>query len=464
METDLEGQLRALRRRIRRIERKKPKPAPAPGRVGESTPPDGLPKYVQDWGGRMRRPSPLKDDMPEGGPARYDAETLLDGRGLSNEYGSYFLSERLYANHQRHGSMEISHLAELPGELLGGISRDDIPAREPRRWAFLDTETTGLAGGTGTCAFLVGVGTIDEDGFRVRLFFMRDYDEEPAMLAALSEFLAGYDVLVTYNGKAYDAPLLETRYRLKRLPFPIERMHHLDLLHGARRLWKLRLTSCRLMDLEYEILGVERQGDLPGELIPYYYFEYLKTKQAFRLVPLLHHNVIDIVSLACLTAVVLPAFDSPTEVDFRHGADMLGLARWLNRSGDHEQALELYRRATSRSLSDENLFAALWETALLEKKRGDFEAMTALLADLTGVANAHRVAACEELAKHYEHRVKDLPQALAFTEQGIEPLGSPELLHRKSRIERKLARRAGAGEELFLAGEAPGGDEHSCLS
>ena len=360
METDLEEQLRALRRRIRRIEHQKPKPAPAAQRVGEPAA-DGFPKFVQDWGGRIRRPSPLKDDMPEGGPARYDAETLLDGRGLTNEHGSYFLSERLYANHQRHGSMEISHLAELPGELLGGISRDEIPAREPGRWAFLDTETTGLAGGTGTCAFLVGVGTIDEDGFRVRLFFMRDYDEEPAMLAALAEFLSGYDVLVTYNGKAYDAPLLETRYRLKRLPFPIERMHHLDLLHGARRLWKLRLTSCRLMDLEYEILGVERQGDLPGELIPYYYFEYLKTKQAFRLVPLLHHNVIDIVSLACLTAVVLPAFDSPTDVNFRHGADLLGLARWLNRSGDHEQALELYRRATSQPLSDENLFSALWE-------------------------------------------------------------------------------------------------------
>ena len=131
---------------------------------------------------------------------------------------------------------------------------------------------------------------------------MRDYDEETAMLAGLADFLRWHDVLVTYNGKAYDAPLLETRYRLKRQWWPFERMHHLDLLHGARRLWKLRMESCRLMQLEYDILGVVREGDLPGELIPYYYFEYLRTRQAFKLVPLFHHNVIDIVSLACLTA------------------------------------------------------------------------------------------------------------------------------------------------------------------
>ena len=435
METDLSQQLKHLRRRIRRIERSKPRPLAAP-----ENPANGFPKYIQDWPRAKPPPAHLIDDMPGGDPEHYDAEKLLDGAVHENDHGTYFLSERLYASHQRHGSMEISHLGELPPEYLRGISRDEIPACEPGRWAFLDTETTGLAGGTGTCAFLVGIGTIDEDGFRVRLFFMRDYDEEAAMLTAISDFLGGYDVLVTYNGKAYDSPLLETRYRLSRLKFPIERMHHLDLLHGARRLWKQRLESCRLVDLEYEILGVERQGDLPGELIPYYYFEYLKTRQAFRLVPLLHHNVIDIVSLACLTAVVLPAFASPAEADPPHGADLLGLARWLRRNGEDETALELYRRAIGKHMSEECLFSALWESAMLEKRRGNREAMVGLLSDISEVRNAHQLSAFEELAKYYEHHEKNYQQALAMTDAAVAIDSSPGLLHRKSRLGGKLER------------------------
>ncbi|MYA79358.1 MAG: hypothetical protein F4X39_02370, partial [Acidobacteriia bacterium] len=251
-------------------------PVPRSGENGESTS-ESLPYFQQEQ------------------PERYDAEQVLDGEVMENQWGRYFLSERFYPGHQRHGDYEIAKLAALPGEWLGAISRGEIPPYDPSRWAFLDTETTGLAGGAGTCAFLVGVGTIEDGGFRVRLFFMRDYDEEAAMLAALAEFLQWRDVLITYNGKTYDVPLLETRYRLARKPFPFGRLHHLDLLHGARQLWKLRMESCKLTHLECEVLGFLREGDLPGELIPYYYFEYLRTRQAFRLVPLFPHNVIDIV-------------------------------------------------------------------------------------------------------------------------------------------------------------------------
>jgi hypothetical protein len=306
----------------------------------------------------------------------------------------------------------------------------------------LDTETTGLAGGTGTCAFLVGVGAIEDGGFRVRLFFMRDYDEEAAMLAGLAEFLRWYDVLVTYNGKAYDGPLLETRYRLARKPFPLERMFHLDLLHGARQLWKLRLQNCRLMELESEILGVLREGDLPGELIPYYYFEYLRTRQAFRLVPLFHHNVMDIVSLACLTAVVLPAFASPADARLRHGADLLGLARWLRRSNQIEPALELYGRSIDAGLPDSELFPALWESALLEKKLGRHDAKLALLLDLAGGKNPYRLSAYEELAKHYERHARHLELALQMTEAALEIEASEQLVRRKQRLAGRLQRQA----------------------
>src|SRR4029077_18421656 len=131
-------------------------------------------------------------------------------------YGSHFETERLYERHRRHGSVGIGDLIDLPENLLEALSEGAIAQSHPKRWAFLDTETTGLAGGTGTYAFLIGVGSIDEAGFRVRQFFRRDYREESSMLASLTEYLKRFDVLIAYNGKAYVQPLLETRYRMVR--------------------------------------------------------------------------------------------------------------------------------------------------------------------------------------------------------------------------------------------------------
>ena len=396
-------------------------------------------------GGRLEpnpvRPRPVEPEDVDLLPVRYDADRALDGRQIENGHGRCFVSERLYGPEKLHGSYEVSRLAELRGEWLAPLTAGEAPPVGPERWAFLDTETTGLAGGVGTCAFLVGVGSIEPDCFRVRLFFMRDYDEEAAMLEALSDHLARFDVLVTYNGKSYDSPLLETRYRLRRLANPLDRLGHLDLLHGARSLFKLRLESCRLMRLENELLGVERHGDLPGELIPYYYFEYLRTKQAFKLVPLFHHNTIDILSLACLTAYVLPAFAAPDEAPLRYGADLLGLARWLRRSGDRETAVRLYRRAIEAGMADAELFAALWETALLEKREGRREQMLALLHDLADARNAFQARACEELAKHHERIAKDFAAALRFTDQALALEPTEALTKRRERLVRRLARR-----------------------
>ena len=437
MKPILPSDLERLREQIRRVKGGRMDPNPIPQGADTCIDPGEIPGEIS--GGVFDGPAFFTGEQPE----HYDAEKVLDGEVMENQWGRYFVSERFYPAHHRHGSMEISQLGEMPAELLTAISRDKIPAHDPARWAFLDTETTGLAGGTGTCAFLVGVGTIEDGGFRVRLFFMRDYDEETAMLAGLAEFLRWYDVLVTYNGKAYDVPLLETRYRMRRQWFPFERMHHLDLLHGARQLWKLRMESCRLMQLEYEILGLVREGDLPGEMAPYYFFEYLRTKQAFRLVPLFHHNVMDIVSLACLSAVVLPAFADRSGAGLRHGTELLGLARWLRRCGEFEAAAELYRRAVDAGLPGSDLFAALWERALVEKRQGRHDVMLAICEDLSRVKNDHRVAALEELAKYYEHQAKDYARALAFAEtaEGYDP--APEITHRAERLRKRLRKQRG---------------------
>jgi len=364
-------------------------------------------------------------------------EELLSGEVVETPLGKHFETEKLYPRHQRYGSCEISDLIELPENLLASLSGGTIPSAHPTTWAFLDTETTGLAGGSGTCAFLIGVGSIDHKGFRVRQFFMRDYCEEPSVLHSLAAYLARFDVLITYNGKSFDQPLLETRYTMCRARHPFAAMEHLDLLYGARRLFKLRLESCRLVNLEYQILGLERDADVPGELIPYYYFEYLRTRHAFRLLPVFHHNVLDIVSLACLTGLIPAAFRDPENMQVRHGEDLLGLARWLQVSGRLEEAHRLMRRAVDMGLRDEHLFRALFETGNLEKKLGMEHAALATFTDLSLSPNPFRGRAYEELAKHYEHRERNYRMALECTRaaRGVED--SEPLAGRQRRLEIK---------------------------
>jgi uncharacterized protein len=421
--SDLQEQLAVLRRRIARVDK----------RYAEKS--FSLPQAP---------PGPSEDPNP----ARYFIEEWFSGEEVRTEHGCHFETERLYESYRRHGSLDISTLHELPEDLLGVISDGAAPQSHPSRWAFLDTETTGLAGGSGTYAFLIGVGRITAEGFRLRQFFMRDLSEEASLLAGLTDHLRQFDTLVTYNGKTYDQPLLETRYRMARSKPPFAALGHLDLLFGARRLWKLRFDSCRLVDLENQILGVEREGDLPGEMIPYVYFDYLRTKQAWRVVPILHHNAIDILTLACLTAIVPWAFRSPEDAPLSHGAEMVGLGRWLCRVEQPEKALVLFRRAVDKGLRDDLLFRTLWDIARIEKKLGREAAALALFTELAQCRNAFRLAALEELAKFYEHKERNYSMALEFTLTALSQEDSGPLQHRRARLERRLAKRAGNGRLL----------------
>ena len=399
--------------------------------------------------------SPREDTLPAGpiGKSGFIAplgksgfiEDLVSGQVVFTPYGSHFETEQLFASAHRHGSYEISDLAELPADLLGALSDGAIASSAPGRWLFLDTETTGLAGGSGTYAFLIGVGSIGRDGFRVRQFFMRDYSEEASVLHALAEYIAQFDVLITYNGRSYDQPLLETRYTMCRARHPFGRLEHLDLLYGARRLFKLRLENCRLVNLENQILGFEREGDIPGEMIPYCYFEYLRSRRAHRLPPIFHHNVLDIVSLACLTGVIpgffQDAFRDPASVQARHGVDLLGLARWLQMAGRLDEAHQTLRRAIDMGLPDQHLFAALYAAGLIEKKQGLLHAAVATFTDLSLSPNPFRVRAYEELAMHYEHRERSFPMALECVRAARNIADSEALRKRHLRLEAKHAGR-----------------------
>ena len=387
--TQMQTQLAELRKRIAKIDRKYEAPAPSP--------------------------------------------TFRLGQEVTTPVGSHWEMEQTY---EVHGSMETWRLAELPASLLGPISSGQIGDVAPERWAFLDTETTGLAGGTGTVAFLVGVGRITREGFVVRQYFMRDFAEEASALQALAGHLSEFDVMVTYNGKAFDQPLLETRYRMTRTRPPFSRVEHLDLLFGARRLWKMRFESCRLVELENRILGYTRVGDVAGDMIPLLYFQFLKTRKAGPLEPVFEHNRLDIVSLACLTAIVSRAFERPHEVDLPSGFEMIGLGRWLVSNERHDDGLMLMRRGIEKPIPDELLFKTLWEIAVTEKKLGRGPGG---FAELAHTRNPYRVMALEELAKHYEHRERNLAMALVFVEQALALGRTEELVKRYQRLERKAS-------------------------
>jgi len=401
--SDFQEQLAILRRRIAKIDQKYAKPA-------------------------RQRPLAAPNPLPT---------THLPFDEVETQHGRHYETEKLYERHRRHGSIGIADLEDLSGDLLDTISNGLIRGVPPAKWCFLDTETTGLAGGSGTYAFLIGVGRITPQGFRVRQFFMREFGEEASQLSALHEHLKQFEVLITYNGRTFDQPLLETRFRMVRQRPPFAALEHLDLLFGARRLWNLRFDSCRLVDLENQILGVERHGDLPGEMIPYFYFEYLRTHEIFRLMPIFHHNAVDILTLACLTAIVPRAFHSPDQAQFSHAAEMVGLARWWRQADQHENALALFRQALDRELPDELLFRTMWDIAALEKKLGREHAALPMLTDLASARNPWRASAFTELAKYYEHRERNYAMALEMARNALDLDPSEALRRRITRLERK---------------------------
>jgi tetratricopeptide (TPR) repeat protein len=366
-------------------------------------------------------------------PARLPPEL---GHAVETALGTHWEIERRWPAHHRHGSADVGAMADLPVDLLAVLD-DNAAGCPPCGWVFLDTETSGVSGGSGAFAFLAGTGHATPQGFVVRQFFMRDHGEEPSMLHALAQHLEQFQVVVTYNGKAFDVPLLEARYRLARQRPPFAHLVHVDLLHSARRLWRLSLDSCRLMELEARILGFERQGDPGGAAVPRLYLEFLRTGNFRPLAPVFSHNALDILSLACLTAIVPAAFRDPSRIT--HPAEMVALARYFQREGRLEEALSLIQAALKRQMPEDLLWEALWQAAAMEHRLGRVDAAAAHWSELSSIANPYRAQALERLAIYYEHREKNPALALemALAARALEP--NPELDKRIQRLRRKAS-------------------------
>lgn len=340
-------------------------------------------------------------------------EELIAGRRVANAQGEFFLVETDVHLDTLHGGVSLSRLRAVAPGSVGVLSGEPgLDAFDLTRAAFLDTETTGLSGGTGTAAFLIGLGFMDGDRFVVRQYFMRDFHEEPALLAGIAEDLRRFDCLVTFNGRQFDVPLLETRYRLHRDRFPLEHAPHLDLLPPARRLWRARLESCALQSLEVELLGMRRRDDVPGEAIPGIYFDYVRRRDARELCRVFNHNRTDIVSLVALSLRACRWVEAGEAEDPR---DVFSLARVLERARLYERSEAAYWRAVENDRGALRV-AALVRLAARAKRAGDGATALRLWQQASELGDilAHR-----ELAVHYEHRSRDLDQALSAAERGL---------------------------------------------
>ena len=333
---------------------------------------------------------------------------------------------------------------DLTRETLAMMSEKEMPEPfDPRRILYLDTETTGL-GGSGTVAFLVGLGYLTDEGFEVHQFLMRDYPEEPFLLRHVAAGLDRFDVLCTFNGTAFDVPLLESRFLMNRMDRSVLELPHLDLLHMCRRLWKLRLGRCNLGRLEEVILGKPRTDDIPGSEVPQRYFDYLRTKEISLLDDILRHNAQDIASLCVLLNHMADLYLHPEKIRFSE--DVYSMGRALERVDRTEQARRCYRLA-SRGRMGDRASSAL---AVSYRRGGEREEAAKVWREMvrTGRGGASPYV---ELAKYEEHVRRDLPEALRLTEKAIALLSEPglggdgavqemknELQYRWQRLKRKL--------------------------
>ncbi len=399
---------------------------------------------------------------------------LLGGTVARNEFGQCLVVERRYESDRWHGAIRIGDcdlrsgdgLAVLdPGlEMRGRAAGDQAVAEALSRTVFIDLETTGLSGGAGTLAFLVGLGFFDLGAFQVRQFLLTSHAGERALLAAVAECFDDADLIVTYNGKTFDVPVMETRWVFHRMEPALTGIPHFDMLHPARRLWKLRPTGapsgdeggCRLSTLERTLFGFRRVGDVPGGEIPGRFFQFLRSGDPRPLEPVLEHNRLDLVSLAAVTARAIQLAEEGVDA-CRDLSEALALGRVYERSGEVTRAEGCYRRAADAD-DVEVKGEALYRLGLRYRRERRFEEAAVIWQTLltlgsgrgrtTPATDALRQFAAEALAIHQEHRTKDFLAARELAIFALEESEAPGrrnrgkdgLRHRLARLDRKITR------------------------
>jgi uncharacterized protein YprB with RNaseH-like and TPR domain len=395
---------------------------------------------------------------PSAQPRRNQSiESLVKGQEVESAMGRAFVVRERYAPDHAHGDMPLALLLKQKAEVAAQLGREPGLAQvDLSRTAFLDTETTGLSGGAGTLAFLVGIGTFEHEGrkasrgpaFHIRQFFLRDPDEEAAMLAALSDLMEDRQAIITFNGRGFDLPILQTRYTLARMRPAWLALPHLDLLSPARRVWRDRLPSCSLWSLENQVLGVHRtQEDVPGFLIPQMYVNYLNSRDATEMLRVMYHNQQDVLSMVTLAAHLCRMFGDPLDDEALDPADLVSLGKWYEDLGMSAQAEGTFRAALEREADLQWRVVTLTRLGFLLKRQERRQEAVGVWEQLAQSDDSD-VTAHVELAKYYEWHAGDLEQAIVWTQTAltianawppgfVHDLARAELEHRLQRLEHK---------------------------
>jgi uncharacterized protein YprB with RNaseH-like and TPR domain len=406
---------------------------------------------VTDLRDKLRQLGVTKGAKIKPQPRRaHSIESLLKGQEIDSLAGKAFVIDERYPLDHLHGDTMLGAFLEQRAAVAAQLAYDAALADvELSRCAFLDTETTGLSGGAGTLAFLVGLGVFQDATFCIRQFFLRDPDQEPALLAALSESMDDRQAIITFNGRGFDLPLLQTRYTLARMHPAWQALPHLDLLMPARRVWRDRLASRALSSLEVYILGVQRtQDDVPGHLIPQMYLDYLYTGDASNVPRVIYHNRQDILSMVTLAARLCSMFADPLANKALDPVELVSLAKWYEDLGMQALAERILHAALEREMHSTARASALARLGFVLKRQNRRQEAVTVWEQLAQ-ADSYSVTAHVELAKYFEWHAGGLEQALAWTQAAQEVIATwpsgdfrdrigEELAHRLDRLEHKL--------------------------
>ena len=352
---------------------------------------------------------------------RFRIEDVLEGELLETDFGVTFVRTKEYDVKEKHGTVLLEQVDEVTPYFLHLAGKDEnLLQMNLRRSLFFDTETTGLAGGSGTYIFLAGFGYFENSKFIIKQFFLRDFPDEPAILHAIYELMKQFDGIVSFNGKSFDLPLLQSRLIYHRIKTEFKNPPHLDLLHAARRVWKHRLKDCSLGNLEFEIINVRRDNDVPSYLIPPLYFEYLRTKDAQPMKKVFYHNEIDILSLVSLTIMLNQIHEQPIEKLESH-IDLKTLAKHYENTHQWQRNIPIYKSLIEMEISPEVKTDLSIRLGYCYKSLGQWENAVTIWEQLM-TDGKFRIETYEELAKYYEHRVRDFAKAEQVVQQALTSL------------------------------------------
>lgn len=369
---------------------------------------------------------------------KYPIDSVIKGEWLHDQFGDLFEVKNLFTYEYQHGKGVLKR--EVIFSKIFNVTKIEDKLLRLEDILFIDTETTGLSGGTGTMAFLVGLGYFSQKGFLTEQYFLDDPSDEMELIIKLNSILLKYKILVSYNGSSFDLPLLKTRFLINRVEPPFIHFQHLDLLHLSRKLWKLRLPTLKLRDVETEILNfIREEEEVPGWMVPQIYFDFIRNRDARPLKGVFYHNCMDILSLAVIFIYISELLSDPATKMHLNRLDLLSIARLFENNGLFDESTNLYKISLERGVPGDLPPKMLFRYGQICKRL--LQPQMALEFWEQAYQNGD-IASAIQISKYYEHELIKYDEAMqwAINSQKLLDNNYPADQH-KAGIEKELQKR-----------------------